>query len=100
MGMEFEWDEEKARSNLRKHGIDFEDAKQVFSDTNHIEIHDDRDYGEERLKVFGRIAPSVLVVICTERSTRERPNIMRIISARKANKDEQKFYWSYGKIHS
>ncbi|MBQ7076571.1 MAG: BrnT family toxin [Lachnospiraceae bacterium] len=44
----FECDEEKAKKNIRKHGISFEIAAKVFADPNRIELCDDRDYGEER----------------------------------------------------
>lgn len=44
----FEWDEKKAKKNIRKHGISFEIAAKVFADPNRIELCDDRDYGEER----------------------------------------------------
>ena len=85
--MNFEWDADKARKNLEKHGVRFEIAKAVFIDPNHITAIDDRfDYGEERLVTLGQTYDGVLVVITTER---DETQIIRIISARKANKRER-----------
>ncbi len=88
--MDFEWDAEKARKNLEKHGVRFEIAEAVFLDPNHITVIDDRfDYGEERLVTVGQTYDGVLVVVTTER---EEGRITRIISARKATKQERKSY--------
>lgn len=48
MKLLFEWDEEKEKKNIRKHGISFEIAAKVFVDPDRIELYDDRNYGEER----------------------------------------------------
>jgi uncharacterized DUF497 family protein len=85
----FEWDDAKAASNLVKHGVSFSYARTAFDDPMGIETVDDRrDYGEER---FNRIAKSpdniMLFVTYTERETG-----MRIISARRASKQEVKTY--------
>ena len=84
----FEWDEEKAEKNLRKHGINFEDATLVFFDENKIddfdEIHSDF---ENRYKIIGRVG-KILAVIYTERGER-----IRIISARRADKSEVAEYY-------
>jgi uncharacterized protein len=54
--MEFEWDSNKAHSNLRKHGVSFEDATRVFLDPHRIETFDDREtYGEDRWKTVGLV---------------------------------------------
>jgi uncharacterized DUF497 family protein len=88
--MDFEWDAEKARKNLEKHGVRFEIAEAVFLDPNHITVIDDRfDYGEERLVTVGQTYDGVLVVVTTER---DEGLIARIISARKATKQERKSY--------
>jgi hypothetical protein len=85
--MAYQWNRDKAATNLRKHGIDFADAVSVFSDDLAITIPDKR-FGEERfvtigLDLFGR----VLVVIYTLRD-----NEIRLISARKATRHERQQY--------
>jgi uncharacterized DUF497 family protein len=85
--MGFEWDHNKATSNLKKHGIDFADAVTVFDDLNAVTINDP-DHNEERfvtiaMDAYGRI----LVVVYTWRG-----NVVRLISARKATKYERKQY--------
>ncbi len=75
---------------LKKHGVRFEIAEAVFLDPNHITVIDDRfDYGEERLVTVGQTYDGVLVVVTTER---DEGQITRIISARKATKQERKSY--------
>ncbi|MBF0421166.1 MAG: BrnT family toxin [Magnetococcales bacterium] len=86
--MIFEWDEQKREINIRKHGIDFEDAKAVFEGCT-ITVDDPGDYGEARFISTGMVRQHVMVVIHTER----KGNI-RIISARKATKNEQKTYFA------
>jgi uncharacterized DUF497 family protein len=89
--MKFEWDTEKARLNERKHAIDFETAVRVFLDPDRrVEYDSAHDEAEDRWKVTGMVAPAVLVVICTERG--QHGEIMRIISARKANAQERRAY--------
>ncbi|MEM9273313.1 MAG: BrnT family toxin [Cyanobacteria bacterium P01_F01_bin.143] len=86
--MEFEWDETKRLANLRKHGIDFTDVPTVF-DGNVLTIEDDRySYGEQRFVTFGLLQGRVIAVVHTEREDR-----IRIISARKATKYEQRVYF-------
>lgn len=85
--MLFEWDEEKAALNLKKHGIDFRDAALVFNDENRIEIFDaaHSDY-EERYNTIGMVF-DILFVVYTERRSRT-----RIISARIATPKERRMY--------
>ncbi|MCB9081522.1 MAG: BrnT family toxin [Lewinellaceae bacterium] len=86
--MEFEWDEHKNQKNKVKHGIGFEEAKEVFLDKNRLELKDDRkDYGEDRWKVIGIIFGVIITVIYTMRTT-----VYRIISARAASKKERAKY--------
>ena len=86
--IKFEWDNDKASSNEEKHGLPFELAAQVFLDDERLIMSDKRfEYGEDRLITFGHIQNRVCVVVYTERK-----NIIRIISARKANKKEQRYY--------
>ena len=85
----FEWDPNKAASNRAKHGISFEEAKGVFRDTFATEELDSReDYGEARYVVIGMARNKLLFVIYTERGEK-----IRIISARKADNDEQNEYY-------
>jgi uncharacterized DUF497 family protein len=91
MDMDFEWDDAKAALNLRKHGMAFEDAAYVFLDSGRIDMVDDRDdYGEERWLSIGWVNPVLLVVAHTERGING--DVIRIISARKANAQERAFY--------
>ena len=85
--MEFEWDEAKRQSNLRKHGIDFVGIEVVFEGVT-VSILDDRaDYGEERFVTFGLLDGRVVAVAHTETDT-----AIRVISVRKATKDEESSY--------
>ena len=87
--MNFEWDNTKRKSNIKKHGIDFIDAPIIFSGYT-LTIEDDRyDYGEERFVTFGILDGRVVAVVHTETE-----NLIRIISMRKATKNEEKEYFS------
>ncbi|BBP74604.1 MULTISPECIES: BrnT family toxin [Pseudomonas] len=86
--MHFEWDEIKNQANIRKHGIDFNDVPDIFQHPM-LALRDDRtDYGEERWISIGWIKILLGVVVYTER----RGDAIRIISARKATKQEAKYY--------
>jgi hypothetical protein len=86
--MRFEWDDSKADQNLVKHGVPFEFATQVFLDPERIDTRDARRlYGEDRRVTLGRIDERLYVVVYTVRS-----EAIRLISARKANAREQRFY--------
>lgn len=86
--MEFEWDDSKAAANLAKHGVNFEYAARAFFDPRGLELPDNRlDYGEKRSILLAMIHGRVHVVVYTLRGT-----TIRIISARKANRDEQARY--------
>lgn len=90
--IEFEWDQSKAKSNLKKHGITFEEAKSVFFDEYAIQFYDDShsQLEEDRFLLLGVSNNSNLLLVChCERSDGE---IIRIISARKATASERKFY--------
>lgn len=88
MDMEFEWDEEKAASNFKKHKLTFEEAKTVFADPFAITIDDPKHSIEERrfIDIGTSAAGNVLVVSYTERKK------IRLISCRKASKTERKIY--------
>ena len=88
--MEFEWEPAKAKTNIRKHRVNFDQATRVFLDPNRIERPDEGDHeGEERWQVLGRVEEFVLVVVYTVRW-----NLIRIISARRAELDEYFEYWN------
>ena len=87
--MDFEWDDTKRKSNIKKHGIDFINAPMIF-DGYTLTIEDDRyDYGEERFITFGILEGRVVVVVHTENG-----DSIRIISIRRATKYEEKTYFS------
>ena len=91
--MEFEWDEPKNYSNKGKHGIDFEKAKEIFSDTNLVTfISDEKKYGEKRFLSVGKIVNLVYTVVYTLRNSN-----IRIISARRSNKFERNYYQTKNK---
>jgi uncharacterized DUF497 family protein len=89
MSLIFEWDDKKAISNLKKHGISFEEASTVFGDWLAITIDDPlHSESEDRFIIIGKSELlNTLVVVHVERS-----EAIRIISARIATKNEQKFY--------
>ncbi|MCX4159491.1 MULTISPECIES: BrnT family toxin [Paraburkholderia] len=86
--MRFEWDELKNQINIRKHGIDFRDAVDVFDHPVLTAIDQREDYGEERWIALGWMAAIVGVVVYVERNA----DVIRIISVRKATKHEVKRY--------
>ena len=89
MNEEFEWDAQKAASNLKKHGVSFEQATIAFDDAFAlIEQDDSEHYGEDRFTLIGRALDGVLTVIYTERGGR-----VRIISAREAHEYERRNYY-------
>lgn len=91
MPMNFEWDENKARANLKKHGVSFEEAQTVFYDENALLINDpDHSEDEERFIILGLSAGTRLLVVC--HCYRESETVIRIISARKATRKETQFY--------
>lgn len=87
--MKFEWDEEKNRENIRKHGIDFADAIEVFRHPMLTSLDDRRDYGEDRWSSIGIMKSTVAVVVYLEWDGENR---IRFISARKALRHERKQY--------
>jgi uncharacterized protein len=85
----FTWDEAKRRANLRKHGIDFADAKWIFRGFTLTAEDTCEAYGERRFLTLGLLEDQVVSVAHTERG-----NDIRIISIRKATKHEARFYFS------
>ena len=87
--LEFEWDESKARSNLEKHGVSFFTATATFRNERLERIDDRADYGEVRWIALGCVGFEVFRVVFTWRGE----NRIRIISAQKANQNEQETYY-------
>ena len=84
---EFSWDSEKNQITIEKHGISFSTATKLF-DGRLLEKEDTRqDYGEPRIIALGRVERRILCVVYTRRNS-----VIRIISARKANKHERTEY--------
>ena len=87
--LDFEWDDDKAAANVRKHGVSFEQAALAFRDLFAVEWLDMREgYGEERIILVGTSQGQILAVVYTEREER-----IRIISARRATKHEKDTYF-------
>lgn len=86
--MKIVWDEPKRRTNLKKHGLDFADAAQAIAGVS-LTMEDARfDYGEQRFITLGMIGDTVVVIAHTET-----PKELRVISMRKATKNEQALYF-------
>jgi uncharacterized protein len=89
MNLEFEWDDSKAAENARKHGLSFAQAALAFGDPFAVEwIDQSETYGEERIILLAAAGNHILTVVYTERADR-----IRIISARRATKNEQDYYY-------
>ena len=89
MELEFEWDKEKARTNLAKHGVSFLTAAETFANEILERIDDREDYGEVRWIALGRADTEVFRVVYTWRGD----TLIRIISAQKASRDERDIYY-------
>jgi uncharacterized DUF497 family protein len=86
--MRFEWDEAKRQANLRRHGFDFLRVEEIFAG-DAITLLDDRfDYGEIRFLTVGVLEGRTVAVAHTETD-----DVIRIISVRKAQKDEEEIYY-------
>jgi uncharacterized DUF497 family protein len=88
----FEWDEAKARSNARKHGVRFEDAMLVFADPWALIDQDRIEGGELRWQTLGMVGDFVLLLVAHTVRNEDQDEIIRIISARKAVRKERKRY--------
>jgi uncharacterized DUF497 family protein len=85
----FEWNDQKALENLEKHGVSFGEATEVFYDPNAIEDYDISHSSEEvRFVIIGMSSRRLLFVVYAERDA----DLVRIVSARKANKAQQNLY--------
>ena len=87
--MVFEWDRNKAESNLLKHGVSFDEARTVFDDIVYLDFYDpDHSYDEHRYIIVGQSVLNRLLIV----SYTERGNVIRLISARKATRKERETY--------
>jgi hypothetical protein len=94
--IEFEWDNKKNSANRKKHNVSFEEAKTAFYDEHAIQYFDpDHSESEDRFLLLGLSFKMRAVVVC--HCYRKEETAIRIISARKANKEEEKHYWSIRK---
>lgn len=96
--LQFEWNKQKSLLNYRKHGISFESAISVFEDPHMLSWLDGRyEYGEERWIGLGMINNEIIIVLVhtVRENYYDEKEIIRIISARKANKEEQAQYFCY-----
>jgi uncharacterized DUF497 family protein len=93
MFIRFEWDDAKAKQNLRKHGVAFDDAIVVFSDPYALTTQDRIEGGEQRWQTLGTVGGYlVLLVAHTVSDADDGTEIIRIISARAADRKERKRY--------
>ena len=91
-GLRFEWDKRKNRSNIRRHGVSFEEAQTVFLDENGILIDDpEHSEVEDRFVLIGLSFGIPLLVVC---HCYRQDDVIRVISARKANRTESASYGS------
>ena len=90
--LRFVWDSRKEKANIRKHGISFEEARTVFYDENAIHFFDpDHSENEDRFILLGMSFKLRVVVVC--HCFRESDTEVRIISARRADRGEERDYW-------
>ncbi|VGO19176.1 hypothetical protein SCARR_01233 [Pontiella sulfatireligans] len=91
-GIQFTWDENKSLENKRKHKVSFEEAQTAFLDENAIRFFDpDHSEDEDRFLMLGMSFK--LRVLIVSHCYRDNDSVIRIISARKADKKEQSYYW-------
>ncbi len=90
----FDWDARKNRENIRKHGVSFEEAQTVFLDEHAVRFHDpEHSETEDRFLMLGLSLKSRTLVVC--HCYRGDDRVIRLISARKANRSEQNDYQHY-----
>ena len=90
--IKFTWDKNKASKNLEKHGVSFEEASSVFYDEFAVQFYDSghSELEEDRFLLLGVSNKSRMLMIC--HCEKQSGNVLRIISARKATKNERKYY--------
>lgn len=90
--LRFEWDKNKEKANIKKHGISFDETRTVFYDENAIQFFDpDHSDDQSRFIMLGISFKLRILIVC--HCFRENETVIRIISARKADKHEEKEYW-------
>ena len=88
----FEWDSRKEKANVKKHGISFDEARTSFYDEHALVFHDpDHSEDEDRFILLGTSYKLNTLVVC--HCFREKETVVRIISARKADRVESQEYW-------
>ncbi|MFA6062426.1 MAG: BrnT family toxin [Gallionella sp.] len=92
MNIEFEWDAEKASINLRKHHVSFEIASRVFLDPLALSHQDRIENGEHRWQTLGMVDGCLLLLVAHTVRNENGAEIIRLISARRADKKERKYY--------
>ncbi|MFI4935058.1 MAG: BrnT family toxin [Caulobacterales bacterium] len=85
----YAWDPAKAASNRTKHGVSFEVAVKVFDDPNALTAFDQGEHGDNRWRTLGGVAGSLLLVVVHTEEEDDGDEIVRIISARRANRQER-----------
>lgn len=94
--MTFEWDHEKAASNFAKHGVSFELARKVWNDPLHVILPDRVEGGEQRWHALGLVGSVVVLVVVHSYPDPSDEDRTRIISARKATRQERQRYEQEG----
>lgn len=92
MPRSFEWDDEKARRNIAKHGVSFQLASRVWDDPMHVIVPDRVEEGEERWHAIGMVGPIVILLVVHVYRNEGDGERIRIVGARKATKAERKRY--------
>ena len=92
MPTEFVWDTNKAKSNLIKHGIRFEEAVLVFDDPYHLSLQDRHENGEFRWQTIGLVHGLIVIMVAHTVRFESGDEVIRIISARKADRKERNRY--------
>jgi uncharacterized DUF497 family protein len=90
--LRFDWGETKSASNLRKHGVGFEAASLVFDDPLHLSVQDRNVDGEQRWQTIGMAGGVLLLLVAHTFEDEDEEEVVRIISARKANAGERSRY--------
>jgi len=90
--LQFEWDPKKDKANTKTHGVSFQEARTAFYDENAIRFFDpDHSEDEDRFILLGVSFKLRVLVVC--HCFRESETVIRLVSARKADKDEKHEYW-------
>jgi uncharacterized DUF497 family protein len=92
MKARFDWDPNKAASNLRKHGVSFQTAVLVFADPNALVMQNRVENGEERWQAIGVVEGLFMLVVAHTVRERDGIEVIRIISTRRANRREKRRY--------